>query len=246
MQGPDYDRDMSARTVDWAALRTPPGEAGTAEGLRERKKRQTRQQLTDTATEMFVARGFDAVRVSEIAEACGVSEKTVFNYFPTKESLILDHPDTTMETLRSDLADPAVAPVRAALRILADELGAWIAWLDAEPDRDQAIAKFHGFDAVIQSTPSLRAYQRDMLDRLIAAAADVLAERTGMDPADPEPQIAANALLGLWRVQFRGMAKYLDGTRTSAQVQEAITADVRRAATLIEAGLATFPAATGM
>ena len=35
-------------------------------------------------------RGFDAVRVAEIAEACGVSEKTAFNYFPIKESLILD------------------------------------------------------------------------------------------------------------------------------------------------------------
>jgi AcrR family transcriptional regulator len=237
---------MSARTVDWVALRTPRGDAGTAEGLRERKKRRMRQQLTDTATEMFVARGFDAVRVSEIAEACGVSEKTVFNYFPTKESLILDHSDSTMATLRSDLADPTVAPVRAALRILADELGGWIAWLDAQPDKDQAVAKFRGFAAVIQSTPSLRAYQREMLDRLIAAAAEVLADRAGLDPADPEPQIAANALLGLWRVQFRGMARYLDGTQTSAEVQAAITADVRRAANVIEAGLATFPATTGM
>ena len=64
-----------------------------AEGLRERKKRLMRQHLSDTATRMFLERGFDAVRVSEIAEACGVSEKTVFNYFPAKESLILDRLD---------------------------------------------------------------------------------------------------------------------------------------------------------
>jgi AcrR family transcriptional regulator len=44
---------------------------------------------------MFMERGFDAVRVAEVAEACGVSEKTVFNYFPTKESLILDRLDAT-------------------------------------------------------------------------------------------------------------------------------------------------------
>ena len=56
---------MNRRTVDWAALRTPPTEASAAQGLRERKKHQTRQQLTDTATEMFLERGFDAVRVSE-------------------------------------------------------------------------------------------------------------------------------------------------------------------------------------
>src|ERR1700716_3464621 len=107
---------MSARTVDWTALRRVPTGTAGAEGLRERKKRQMRQQLTDTATEMFVERGFDAVRVAEIAEACGVSEKTVFNYFPTKESLILDHPDATLASLRTGLADPGLTPLEAALK----------------------------------------------------------------------------------------------------------------------------------
>src|SRR5208283_4204051 len=82
----DYAESMSTRTVDWTA----PARAGRAEGLRERKKRLMRQRLSDTATEMFMERGFDGVRVAEVAAACGVSEKTVFNYFPTKESLVLD------------------------------------------------------------------------------------------------------------------------------------------------------------
>lgn len=46
---------------------------GETTGLRKRKKRLMRQRLSDTATEMFLERGFDAVRVSEIAQACGVS-----------------------------------------------------------------------------------------------------------------------------------------------------------------------------
>ena len=61
-----------------------------AEGLRERKKRMTRQLISDTATGMFLEAGFDEVRVADVAAACGVSEKTVYNYFPTKESLIFD------------------------------------------------------------------------------------------------------------------------------------------------------------
>ena len=65
-----------------------------------------RQQLSDTATQMFMERGFDAVRVAEVAEACGVSEKTVFNYFPTKESLILDRLESTMASLTTGLAEP--------------------------------------------------------------------------------------------------------------------------------------------
>jgi len=69
---------------------TGTGAEPAAEGLRQRKKRLMRRQLSDAAAAMFMERGFDAVRVSEVAEACGVSEKTVFNYFPTKEALVLD------------------------------------------------------------------------------------------------------------------------------------------------------------
>ncbi|MDH6115140.1 AcrR family transcriptional regulator [Kitasatospora sp. MAP12-15] len=231
---------MSARTVDWAALRGPRIGAPEAEGLRERKKRLLRQELSDTATELFVERGFEAVRVSEIAEACGVSEKTVFNYFPTKESLVLDLPDATMAALRIDLANRDLPPVEAARQILADELGALTSWLGTQADPVQAVARFQRFGALIHSTPSLRAHQRDMTDRLIAVAAETLAERIGTSPDAPEPQLAATALLGLWQIQFRALRKYLDDTRTPAQVREAVTADVHRAAHLLDDGLATF------
>jgi AcrR family transcriptional regulator len=74
-----------------------------AEGLRERKKAETRQRLSDTATRMFLDRGFDGVKVTEIAAACQVSEKTVYNYFPTKESLVLDRWKATAQDLRAAL-----------------------------------------------------------------------------------------------------------------------------------------------
>jgi AcrR family transcriptional regulator len=233
---------MSARTVEWTVPR-PPGTGGAeAEGLRERKKRLMRQQLSDTATLMFMERGFDAVRVTEIAEACGVSEKTVFNYFPTKESLILDRLESTMASLRTGLADPGISPVEAALRILDDELGAMTSWLARQDDPVQASASIRRFGILIHATPSLRAHQSDMMDQFVAVAAAILAERTGMSAHDPEPQIAATALLGLWRIQFQGLSRYLDSTRTPAQVHQAVTADVRRAAELIDTGLSSFAA----
>ncbi|WP_051897755.1 TetR/AcrR family transcriptional regulator [Sciscionella sediminilitoris] len=60
------------------------------QGLRERKKWQTRRRISEVATGLFFARGFDAVTVAEVAEAAEVSKMTVFNYFPRKEDLLLD------------------------------------------------------------------------------------------------------------------------------------------------------------
>jgi AcrR family transcriptional regulator len=226
-------------TVDWSAWR-PEGGEPEAEGLRERKKRLTRRRLSDTATEMFLERGFDAVRVSEIARACGVSEKTVFNYFPTKESLILDLGETTMAALRDGLADPERSPVEAVLRILSDELHGMTSWIAAQDDPVEAAARIRRFGALTRSTPSLRAYHRDMTDRLATVAAEALARRALMRPDEPEPQIAATALLGLWPIQFQSLRTHLDSVRTPARVHEAVTADVRRAAGLLDAGLGSF------
>jgi AcrR family transcriptional regulator len=226
---------MSTQTVEW-----PGGEVatGSAEGLRARKKRLMRQQLSGTATRMFVERGFDAVRVAEVAEACGVSEKTVFNYFPTKESLVLDRLETTMASLRTGLAEPAVPPVQAALRILDRELGAMTAWLTGQDDPAGAARAIRRFGDLIRATPSLRAYQSDMMDQFVSVAAEILAARAGMRADDPEPQIAARALLGLWHVQAESLRKHLDGG--PGRLDELVSADVRRAAQLIENGLGSF------
>ncbi|MEP7024064.1 MAG: TetR family transcriptional regulator [Actinomycetota bacterium] len=190
---------------------------------------------------MFLERGFDAVRVAEVAEACGVSEKTDFNYFPTKESLILDRLESTVASLRAGLAEPGVPPVGAVLRILDGELAAMTSWLAGQDDPVAAGAAVQRFGALIAATPSLRAYQSDMLSQAVAVAAGILAGQAGASATDPEPQIAATALLGLWRIQFQGLAKYLDRTRTPAQVREAVTADVHRAAHLVSTGLNSLP-----
>ena len=213
-------------SVDWSS--------GGA-GLRERKKRRTRQLLTDTATEMFLARGFDAVRVAEIAEACGVSEKTVYNYFPTKESLVVDHPDAAIAALRAGLADRSVPAVDAVLAILDGELRSVASWLATQSDPVEAGERFRRFGVMVAGTPALRAYQRDMTERLVDVAAEALASRAGVAADEPEPRIAAMALVGLWRVQFAALARHgLSG------IEHAVPADVRRAAAVVNGGLAAW------
>jgi AcrR family transcriptional regulator len=75
------------------------------EGLRERKKLQTRAAIAAAALELFQARGFDAVTVADVARAADVSEKTVFNHFPTKEDLVFaqtgDRLDARVQAIRT-------------------------------------------------------------------------------------------------------------------------------------------------
>lgn len=222
--------------MDWPVLRGRDGEIPEDEKPRERKKRLMRRRLSDTATQMFLERGFDAVRVAEIAEACGVTEKTVYNYFPTKESLILDLWEGTEASL-SALADPALPPVEAALAILSDELAALVSWLSAQDDPDGAAELFLRFGALLRATPALRAHQRDTVDRLVATAARFLAARAGVDDDAPEPHIAAIGLIGLWQVQFRSLGEHLAAGLRADALREAVEADVRRAAAVLDDGI---------
>ncbi len=214
-----------------------------AEGLRERKKRLMRQLLSDTATAMFLEHGFDAVRVAQVASVCGVSEKTVFNYFPVKEALVMDRLETTLTALCTALADRALTPVQATLTVLDGELSALTGRLTADAVADESREAIRRFGDLIRATPALRAYLADMTDRSAVAAAGVLAARAGMTADEPEPQIAARALLGLWRVQADSLRRHLSQAAAPALLHERVSADVRRAAELIDTGLRAFAAA---
>src|SRR3954454_278602 len=75
------------------------------EGLRERKKRATRDLIAATARRLFAQRGFDAVTVAEVAAAADVSEKTVFNHFATKEDLVFAGGDVRLAPLQAAIAE---------------------------------------------------------------------------------------------------------------------------------------------
>jgi AcrR family transcriptional regulator len=75
------------------------------EGLRARKKRVAREAIAATARRLFAERGFDTVTVAEIAAAADVSEKTVFNHFPTKEDLAFAGREQGLMRLVADVTE---------------------------------------------------------------------------------------------------------------------------------------------
>jgi AcrR family transcriptional regulator len=198
------------------------------ETLRERRKRELRQQLSDTATRMFLEHGFDAVRVADVARACGVTEKTVFNHFGSKEALLADRWDTDVDALSARLAD--TEPLDAALEVL----GAGLDFLVAS-------ARRHGWDEVrrfgelVRTTPALVAHHREARDRLTEAAAEALATRAGTTPDDPTVRITAAALTGLWNVCALSLRRHQ--AKGAARAAREVRADLARAADALRRGL---------
>lgn len=216
--------------MDWE-----PDDAGERLGLREQKKRRMRRLLSDTATELFVEHGFAAVQVAEIARACGVSEKTVFNYFPSKEALLLDRGDATSAGLRRALADETMRATAAIAAMLDGELGRLTDWIDSQPDAREAYRNTARFGELIAETPSLRAYQREQLDGLVAEAATLLADRYGFAAGDPEPRIAATGLVGLVGIQADALRRELAAGTPPGRLRRAVAVDVERASTVVAA-----------
>ncbi|MFE4608150.1 TetR/AcrR family transcriptional regulator [Streptomyces niveus] len=132
------------------------GSADGGGGLRERKKRQTYERLSETAIALFLEKGFEKVSVAEIAAAAEVSKPTLFRYFPAKEDLVLhrfaDHED---EAARVVAGAGRRSPLAALHRHFTDGLARRdpVTGLNDDP----RVLAFHG---LLYGTPSLvaRAY----------------------------------------------------------------------------------------
>src|SRR3954465_7427300 len=127
-------------------------------GLRERKKQRTRQLIAGTARQPFTQRGFDTVTVAELARAADVAEKTVFNYFPTKEDLFYSNMEGFEERLLAAIRGrPAGETVLAAVRRFFLAPGGVLALgEDAE-----ATARLQGVTRVVRARPALLARARE-------------------------------------------------------------------------------------
>lgn len=206
------------------------------EGLRERKRRLTRQLISDAATTMFATRGFDNVRVAEVADRVGVSEKTIYNYFPTKESMVLDTADETVEALAQALRDRG--PEESLTETVVAAIKADTERYDQAPD---ALVQFMpAFISMVEETPALRAAWLELHDRLAKVARDELAAQAGVDPRDPEPIAAGRALAGLAEVAVQSRVRHIREGLRGAQLSDAVNGDLERAARLLETGLWSF------
>ncbi|MCX2185214.1 TetR/AcrR family transcriptional regulator [Streptomyces sp. SKN60] len=160
-----------------------------AEGLRERKKRQTKQRISDIATGLFLERGFQAVTVAEIAEAADVSVNTVYNYFPAKEDLFLDRMEGVAHRLARMIRgrDPGESAARAVLREIRGHLAAVspaYGLMDGYAD----------FMRVIDEAPTLQARLMALQQEVRRTTVAALREEAGTGPDDPMPLLVGGQI----------------------------------------------------
>ncbi|RKT86164.1 DNA-binding transcriptional regulator, AcrR family [Saccharopolyspora antimicrobica] len=121
-------------------------------GLRERKKRRTKQALIDAALRLFDAKGYDSTTVAEIAAAAEVSPATFFNYFATKDEVVFADDAIYLELLPQAFVDRADATPEDLLLRAIERLSTAESWsfpLDHELTRIRA--------RLIAEVPALRA-----------------------------------------------------------------------------------------
>ena len=182
--------------------------AATGDGLRERKKRQTRAAISETATELFARQGFEQTTIADVAREAGVAKMTVTNYFALKEDLVFD--------LRAEIVDRLAAAVRtrAPDRSVLDAIRA--AFDRGLDDRDPTFG-FLGprFAEMVRSSSALIASERSMLNE----QEQVLAAELARCPGDVEMELAAAALASVFRVlYYEGRRRMLAGEPTDATI----------------------------
>ncbi|MET8145192.1 TetR/AcrR family transcriptional regulator [Sphaerisporangium sp. NPDC005288] len=206
-------------------------------GLRERKKRETRQRIADIAMGLFMMRGFDNVTVAEVARVADVSVNTVFNYFRTKEDLFLDRQDAFVEQPSRIVRErrPGESVIEALRRD----------YLQALDEGDWRSGLNEGAEVVtrmIDQSPSLLARMRELSERREERLAETLAEVTGAAEDDVMPVLAAAQICAVTR------RLAADGVRRKAagegheQVVAGVRAQALLAFDLLEKGLGRYGA----
>jgi AcrR family transcriptional regulator len=157
-----------------------------AQGLRERKKKKTRESIQHEAMRLFGKQGYEQTTVEQIAAAVEISPSTFFNYFHSKEDVVLyDSYDPILARLLSER--PADEPLSVSFRRVLEAM-------DSIFQRDREIILARG--RLWFEVPALRARLWEELEKAQAFMRMQIAQRSGRDADDFETRVAVAVMVG--------------------------------------------------
>ena len=178
----------------------PTKTTAKAPSLRDKHKSQTARALRAAALKLFATQGYDATTTEEIAEKAGVSARTFFRYFPTKESLLYTGEHDWIQSFVVDLPDQPKS--MSDLDAMCQTIIKNVARLER---RRQSLLLFV---RSIASSRTLRGLDGDHQRDNIAALAEAVATRRGQRSADEACFLLASITLLAYR---RALELWLNG-----------------------------------
>jgi mycofactocin system transcriptional regulator len=154
-----------------------------------RRRSTTPQHITDIAIELFTTHGFAEVSVDDVAHATGISRRTLFRYYASKNAILWGDFDTHLAHLE-DLLDAVDPEVRLAAALRAALL-AFNTFDECETVRHRQRMR------VILQTAELQAYSMTMYAGWREVIAGFVARRLNLKTTDPVPQTVAWTMLGV-------------------------------------------------
>jgi AcrR family transcriptional regulator len=202
---------------------------------RTEQTRRTREHIAATAMELFAQRGFERITVAEIATSAGVTEKTVFNHFATKEDLVYSRDHSFEEELVVAIRqrDPGVSVYSAATSFL-------MSVYTTSPADEQRQARHRVLTRLVATSPALQARERLILARYTAAVRDEIATEMAIGDEDLRPQVVAEAIISVHAAIVAGFRRYAtaDGAANHEVKRHLIAAE--QAIQLLAGGLGGY------
>jgi AcrR family transcriptional regulator len=164
------------------------------QGLRERKKQRTREQIIEAAMGLFAERGYHATTTSDIATAADVAPRTFFAYFPSKEAVVFHNVDRNLDGLASALRDrlPGETAFDALRRFTDAMFDEWIA------NEDEALLR----KRLCREDEGLANFERGMLARIHELLLEAIADDLDESQDDLRPRLVAAAAVAALTSSF--------------------------------------------
>ncbi|MDQ3756449.1 MAG: TetR family transcriptional regulator [Actinomycetota bacterium] len=156
-------------------------------GLRERNRERTATEIADAAVRLFTAEGFEATTVADIAEAAGVSVRTFFRYFGTKEDVVFAGHEQYLAMLCDTVSEAAQAGDER--NVLCTTIRRFARFLQAHPEIT---------DRLRLATTDERLFSRVLVVRATwqRSLAEAMAAAKGKGEAGLDERMLANAVVG--------------------------------------------------
>jgi AcrR family transcriptional regulator len=201
-------------------------------GLRERKKQKTREAIQRAALRLFSKQGYEETTVEEIAAAAEISPSTFFNYFPTKEDVVLYDMYDPM-TIEMILKRPKDEPLNTVARHVLEGMSELM-----ERDKEMMLERAK----LVMEVPELRGRMWDELERTQTVFAQALAERTRRSVDDFELRVTTRIFVAaMYEAALEWMRD--NGRESLAILADRALAVMERGATL--STIAKTPIARG-